>query len=168
MQIRNDGGAALVINDTLFAGANFNVFAIDSMPDLPIVIEPDGDPVEMIVSFSPDSEGDKTGALQLFSNDPDENPYSITLNGTGIQPRIAVSPDTVDFGNIRILTDSTLILEVANEGTADLFVSDTSFSGADAAYFSLVNAPALPLQIRTGADAFPLRIRFRARFPSTL
>ena len=160
IQLRNDGGAALIIDDTLFAGTHFEQFSIDSIPDLPIVIEPDGDPVDILVSFAPDSEGDKTAALQLFSNDPDENPYSIDLTGTGIQPRIAVSPDTVRFGNIRIETDSTLILNVFNDGTADLFITDTTFRGQDDRNFRLVNAPSLPLQIRPGAESFPFRIQF--------
>ncbi len=160
IQIRNDGGAALVIDDTLFAGPNFDQFALDSLPELPIVIEPDSDPVDILVRFSPTSEGDKTAALQLFSNDPDENPFSIDLAGTGIQPRIAVSPDTVDFGNIRIETDSTLLLDILNEGTASLFISDTSFRGQDDRFFRLVNAPSLPIQIRPGAESFPLRIQF--------
>jgi hypothetical protein len=52
-----------------------------------------------IVRFSPTSEGAKTATLHLASNDPDHNPFDVTLVGTPNVPTVVASGNelTVSF-----------------------------------------------------------------------
>ena len=160
VNIRNDGGATLVINDTAFAGANQSQFSFVNNLELPITILPGGNPVTMSLKFTPASAGAKTAALQLFSNDPDENPFSVNLTGTGISPIIVATPDSVAFGNVRVGNDSLFTLLLTNTGTADLRISDTTITGPQPGLFAIQNNPTLPLIIAPGSPGFPLLMRF--------
>ena len=58
-------------------------FALDSITGAP----------QLVITFSPQSEGDKTGTLQFFSS-AREKPYSIRLSGLGV--RLPQGPITLD------------------------------------------------------------------------
>ncbi len=65
----------------------------------------------------------------------ERNPLHVPLSGMGVEPDIAVLPDTVNFGSV--FNDSTLLqtIVIRNEGTADLFVTLATVFGADSLYF---------------------------------
>ena len=79
--INNFGSADLLLTGSpekvQVAGA---VFSVTSQPASPIV---PGSSQTFTVTFSPLSNGSKTAALTIASNDPDEALYTITLNGCG-------------------------------------------------------------------------------------
>jgi hypothetical protein len=62
-------------------GTNANQFSILTQPSAPIAA---GSYSDMVVQFTPTSTGVKTANISIASDDPDENPCSITLSGTGI------------------------------------------------------------------------------------
>ncbi|RYD23740.1 MAG: choice-of-anchor D domain-containing protein [Verrucomicrobiaceae bacterium] len=84
------------------------------------------------VAFKPTAAGVRTATLQLVSNDPDENPFLVTLTGNGVAvPEIVViranGSDLVDgvatlgLGSINIGASSvTEVLTIRNTGTAAL------------------------------------------------
>lgn len=160
VNIRNDGGATLVISDTAFAGTHQAQFSFVNNVQLPITILPESDPLSISVRFTPATAGAKSAALQFFSNDPDENPFSVNLSGTGIQPEIVATPDSLSFGHVRVNRDSIFTLLISNNGTADLRISDTTITGLQPELYSIVNGPALPIVIRPGGAGFPLQLRF--------
>ena len=62
-------------------------FSITTAPDA--TVAPDGS-TGITVRFAPGSLGAKSATLSIASNDADENPYLVTLSGTGVAPDIAV------------------------------------------------------------------------------
>lgn len=73
--IQNLGTAPL----TVTAGCD-SPFYIQQQPSSPV--QPGGH-TDVLVIFQPFSEGPLSGCLSITSDDADENPYIITLNGTG-------------------------------------------------------------------------------------
>jgi hypothetical protein len=98
---------------------------------------PAGDSMTLSVTF--DATGMPGGNYELnvdiYNNDPDESIVSIPayLHVTGA-PDIAVSADTLDFGNVFIGAFAGETLFVSNNGTDSLFVSDIS---TDDAHFTV-------------------------------
>ncbi len=97
-----------------------------------------GNDCTVSVTFSPQSAGAKAGTLDIDSNDPDEDPLSIDLDGTGsdIAPEISVSPTAVAFGDVVInISSGDDEVTISNIGDDDLNVSDISLG--DNTHFSL-------------------------------
>ena len=67
--------------------------------------------------------------------------------GLMAQPTLQVNPATVDFMEVELLSDSVIALQVTNEGSTDLVISDLSITGNNAAQFSLFNPLPLPITV---------------------
>jgi hypothetical protein len=95
------------------------------------------------VVFSPTSVGLKSATLNISSNDPDENPLLVALNGTGSVvaiPDIDVSPTSKDFGSVQVTTSSApQTFNVTNIGTANLTVGTITITGPNSNQFSKQN-----------------------------
>lgn len=82
--INNIGTEALLVSATEITGSAAGEFAILE-GGAPFTVLPwQGHP--LIVGFTPASAGAKTARLNIYSNDPDENPAIIDLAGTGLNP----------------------------------------------------------------------------------
>ncbi|MCG3157326.1 MAG: hypothetical protein DKINENOH_03958 [bacterium] len=82
--ISNLGTADLTVNSTALSGAHSDQFAVVS-GGAPFTIAPGGTH-DIGVRFCPTTAGAKTAALQIESNDPDENPFEVALTGNGVPP----------------------------------------------------------------------------------
>lgn len=110
---------------------------------------PPGASTTIRVTFQPSAAGVRTGSIHIASNDADENPFDITLTGTGIaQPDIAVSrsnltglvggTSVISFGSINLgAASATETLTINNTGTATLSGLAVSLSGANSGDFTL-------------------------------
>lgn len=138
----------------------------------------------MTITFTPPAVAAFTASLVLNSNDPDRPATRIALAGDGALPKIAVTPDcqgprgctstvvvdppSIDFGPeplVRLLPiDPTRLptLVITNEGQVALQVSGASFTGPDAAAFTVAGNVAFPAAGVTleAAAGFNLPIRF--------
>ncbi|MEP1703128.1 MAG: choice-of-anchor D domain-containing protein, partial [Marinobacter sp.] len=56
------------------------------------------------------------------------------------EPRIAVSPDNIDFGNVQAGTTAEEVVTISNTGQAELGINNISLGGADAAAFTQTNS----------------------------
>ena len=56
------------------------------------------------------------------------------------EPRIAVSPENIDFGNVQAGTTAEEVVTVSNTGQAELGINNISLGGADAAAFTQTNS----------------------------
>lgn len=65
-------------------GTDEAMFTVTAFPTVPVT-GPSGS-TTFTVQFAPTSSGAKTAVIQLFSNDGDENPFDISLAGTGTPP----------------------------------------------------------------------------------
>ena len=83
--ITNNGTGDLVVGDggTTLTGTNADQFEIVSESGAPFTVVPAGTH-DIVVEFSPTTQGAKSASLQIASNDPDENPLSVELTGNGI------------------------------------------------------------------------------------
>ena len=105
---------------------------------------------DVVVSFNPTSAGSKNAKLRFTSDDPDENPFDISLTGRAFSPDIAVTPNAHDFGNLGAGSSAVAAFAVTNEGHLNLTVSATTFVGANASEFSIESGGA-PFTLPFGA-----------------
>jgi hypothetical protein len=91
IRIRNTGGLPLVGVGASLSGANASDFKLSQ----PKPLIPDGTSTTFKVTFAPANAGAKTAALQITSNDENENPFRIALTGT----RPTVAPMAAAFNS---------------------------------------------------------------------
>jgi len=81
--IENNGTAGLTLDGSpiiILGGADPGQFSVQQQPTTPVS---PGESTTFIIRFSPTSEGSKSASISIGNNDADEDPYDITLNGTG-------------------------------------------------------------------------------------
>lgn len=105
--VRNTGGRPLTGLSLTLDGANAARFAIEPtvLSDLAHLAE-----TTFVVRFSPVSIGAQSAALHLSSNDPDENPFTVTLAGTGANnpPTLSAPADMTTPRNTATVVTVTL------------------------------------------------------------
>jgi uncharacterized repeat protein (TIGR02543 family) len=80
--IGNDGNATLQVSQTSISGlSDFQILSGGA----PFSLSP-GSAHQLVVRFTPSSEGEKSDTLRINSNDPNETPFKISLRGVGEQP----------------------------------------------------------------------------------
>src|SRR5262249_16754744 len=115
----------------------------------------------VLVQFSPQTFGTRSGDLQISSNDP-AGVFHVTLRGTGASPSIALSPASINFGSALAGGGLSAVRSVSarNTGTADLTVSSATVSGANSADFVVTSV--LPCTAHPGGDC-TLQVKFQPR-----
>jgi hypothetical protein len=107
----------------------------------------------------PASAGAKIATLQLASDDPDEPVVQVALSATAVEPLIAVSPASRDFGDVRVGKAVSRLIRVRNDGSAPLLVAVTDLGGPGAPSFAVISGGA-PFIVAAGAT-HDVEIRFR-------
>jgi hypothetical protein len=79
--ITNDGNGDLTIGTITITGTNASQFAI-GINDASSTTLPPGTSANMTLRFTPSSTGGHSATLSIPSDDPDENPFDVTLKGT--------------------------------------------------------------------------------------
>ena len=88
--IENTGMEELTLNTPLsLGGANTNQFSITAQPSSPVAIAVGS--TYFTVRFSPTDPGLQTATMAIGNNDTNENPYNLTLKGTGLNKRPGIS-----------------------------------------------------------------------------
>jgi hypothetical protein len=164
--IRNTGGADLTGLAITIDGADSALFTVTANPTAPIV---SGGNTTFTVRFSPTAVGARTAALHIANNDADENPFDITITGSGAPagagPEIAVEqPAGVDladgaskaFGSVATGSNSNLTFTIRNTGGADLTGLTITIDGADSALFTVTANPTAPV-VSEGNTTFTVR-----------
>jgi len=81
--VYNSGDADLTLSGSpivRITGPGASHFHVQQQPNSTV---PPGQTTTFVIRFSPMSQGLKTAAISIANNDADENPYNITLTGTG-------------------------------------------------------------------------------------
>jgi len=129
-----------------------------------LCIQPNGAPHDTVlveVSFTPTGGGAFAGSLAITSNAAPD-PHVVDLVGSGLQSRLQITPDPIDFGQLFIGYPAGVDVAVENVGNAGVTVTALSLVGASAGT-SLSGGPPLPATV---APAASLQLRVLAD-PST-
>ena len=84
--LENTGEVELLLTEepkVMLTGTGASSYTVTQQPVSPVA--PDSS-TQFTVRFYPLSGGEKSAAVEIGSNDPDENPYNFALTGTGIIP----------------------------------------------------------------------------------
>ena len=128
LTVTNTGTSNLTISEKELAGADPGQFALGADTcNTPVA---PGNTCTIAVSFSPTSPGDKSATLEFTSNAL-TSPDTVTLSGTGLQPVLNASPDSLDFATVNVgQTAGPQTVTVTNTGTGKLTVSASTVTGA--------------------------------------
>jgi hypothetical protein len=89
--VENGGMVNLTLTTPLtIGGVDADQFSVQSQPSATVAASGN---TTFTVRFSPTSTGVKTASISITNNDPDENPYNFTIQGTGT----AAPSVTMDF-----------------------------------------------------------------------
>lgn len=135
--VRNPGDVELMVSSTTLTGPNASEFAIQSGGGSFAI---DDGQRDVTVRFAPSSTGVKSASLTFNSNDPDENPFYVSLSGMGTTasvPDIASNPASWDYGAVSTGSSIDKTFVISNTGNADLSVTAVTLSGANASEFHI-------------------------------
>ena len=106
------------------------------------------------VTFAPSALGADSGSITITSDDA-ASPTAVAVTGTGVQAVAAVSPDTQDFGQVRVgSTGASLPFSITNTGNDAFTVTNIAVPPP----FVLVGGgPALPATV-AGNSSLPLSL----------
>jgi hypothetical protein len=119
------------------------------------------------VSFKPTEDGLRKAKVQITSNDTDENPFDIDVEGDAIVSDIAIEQpvgtglkdgvSVINYGTVSALSSLTKIFVIRNTGKAKLKILGISKSGAAAKDFK-VSVP--PLTSLVTGESTTFRVAF--------
>ncbi|MFQ5635609.1 MAG: choice-of-anchor D domain-containing protein [Gammaproteobacteria bacterium] len=168
--VDNNGNAPLVLGQLALADALAAPFSIPLAMDTCSgqTIAPAGS-CTVMVRFAPVSPGSFADTFDIPSDDPDENPVTVSLSGTGTalpvpditvtEPLPPVDDLSMPFGDVTEMTSWDRTLTITNDGNANLDVGALAQADALAAPFSLVN-DACSGQIIAPAASCTVDVRF--------
>ncbi|MES2594590.1 MAG: choice-of-anchor D domain-containing protein [Verrucomicrobiota bacterium] len=158
LTIRNLGPGTLVFGEMGDAGTHASEFSVPTSAGETV---PNGGTWNWPIIFTPQGPGLRTTKAYIHSNDPDEEPYEITLSGTGLQGELTVEQpaDTPladgqnqSFGGLNLGAERTVTFTLKNTGTLAMTL-DASILGLHPADFTLTTAPASPLAVGQSTQA---------------
>jgi len=135
--VKNYGLENLIIGDITHPSAPFSI-TVDNCSGQTLAT---GESNTLTVRFSPTSRGTFSSSFDIPSNDPDDNPMTVNLEGTGIGAVIQVELDLLDFGEVEAGLQADEILKISNTGDAELVINNISCTGT----FSVSNLPSQPI-----------------------
>jgi len=120
LTVKNTGSTLLTVNSMVIVSGSPHFNVVSSTGP----INPNSQR-RVDVHFAPKAAGVQTGALSITSNDPDEPTITVQLQGTGLAPKIDVTPSALNFGNVTVGQSTTADqdLTVKNTGSAQLNVN---------------------------------------------
>ncbi len=113
-KVQNLGLSDLSISDIVISGTGFS---IDCEPSYSIGI---GEQVELPISFYSDDTGEFDGTLGFNTDDPDENPISISLSAGCLLPPVMEVSSTDMYAELMIGEIENQTLSILNTGNSDL------------------------------------------------
>ena len=133
LSISNSGGASLQITGLSLSNKAFSITG----PAVPSTIAPSSS-LSYTLAFAPASAGSASGTLNVTSNAANPS-VSVSLSGTGEKAvaNIAVTPPSINFGNLAVNTTNTQNVTLQNSGNISLTVQGITLAGAGFSYSGL-------------------------------
>jgi len=83
LEISNVGTAPLIVDNINFQTSSIDDFTI-FIPNLPITINPNENPIQVEITYAPMVAGSASGIIEITSNDPINPQVLVTLSGIGV------------------------------------------------------------------------------------
>ncbi|WP_163411588.1 BspA family leucine-rich repeat surface protein, partial [Flavobacterium ajazii] len=80
--VENTGAVALNLSGVAISGTNAADFTVTTQPTSPVAATTGT--TTFAITFDPSAAGTRTATVSIANNDTDENPYTFTIQGTGI------------------------------------------------------------------------------------
>jgi hypothetical protein len=141
--ITNTGNAPVQISKITPSGAGFTVTGLTA----PATLDPSRS-ATLGVNFAPKQAGSATGSIVITSN-ANGPPMTITLNGTGTEGALSVTPSSFNFGSIADGQSKSQTFTVKNTGNANVTIQQVAANGSG---FS-VSGLATPATLAAGQSA---------------
>ncbi|RYE22798.1 MAG: choice-of-anchor D domain-containing protein [Sphingobacteriales bacterium] len=165
--IKNTGGGDLKINTIRLLGNTTGLFNLTGLPTFPLTVAANGT-FSFTLQFAPVTANRIIKAnVSIESNDLDENHYVYSVQGTGVIPEIDIRGNNIsitngdqtagpvnntDYGNVNRGATETKQFVIRNTGQGTLKVTGVTFTGTNAAQFTVVNGPSFPLTLASLAQ----------------
>jgi len=111
--ITNSGGTNLTGLVITKNGANPGDFSVSPLGSTNLTVNAS---TTFTVTFAPTAIGSRNAAIHIASNDADENPFDITLTGTGAAPIYSLNPISISVGQTAG-TNNTALTVTPNNAT---------------------------------------------------
>jgi hypothetical protein len=147
--VTNTGSAPMEVASIMLGPATSADFTLGTVPAQPFSL-PAGGSLVIEVTYAPTDVGPDAGKVEVHT---DAGDAEVQLSGNGVVPDIAVTPQSVGFGNVLIGQEAAEPVTVQNVGTADLRVSSIGFAPGASAAITLRSLPSLPLVLPPGGSA---------------
>ncbi len=164
--ITNAGIANLTGLAVTIDGTNASMFTVTTNPASSVI---PGGSTTFTVRFAPASSGLQTAVLHIANNDINNNPFNLTLTGTGTGlgtvPGMVVQQPlgtnllngaTNNFSQVVLGTNSSLLFTITNVGSASLTGLGITIDGANSALFTVTANPTAPV-IAGGSTTFTVQ-----------
>ncbi|MES2595078.1 MAG: choice-of-anchor D domain-containing protein [Verrucomicrobiota bacterium] len=146
--IENKGSANLTLGTVTLTGTDPGQFSVTQPASATLAANAT---TTFTVTFSPTSIGTKSAVVNIASNDGNENPFEIQVDGSGITPEIVVydgmgtggaqrTDDTGIHGFGSVNTGSSSAAQtftIQNTGSADLTLGTVTLTGTDPGQFNV-------------------------------
>ncbi len=159
----SDDNRLLTVYDLDIVGTSGGDFSLTpSSPQPPFSIAPNQSRIVAVI-FSPQRWGETADTLTIQSDSQDEadQTLSVALSGYGAARTLCINPDPVQFGTVKVGTESLRPVQLEACGESPVTISGFMLDETDGP-FSLLNPPALPAEGQTLAvgDYLELMIRY--------
>jgi len=171
--ITNTGDADLNITTPVsITGPHAGDFSVIIQPDN--VVPASGGTTSLHVRFDPSASGLRSAEISITNDDADENPFNFAIQGTGIDPEIAVSGNSINisdgdttpqfsdftnFGSANFVGVSiNRNFVITNTGTTDLSIATPiSITGPHSSDFTVTSQPDMSVPPNGGTTSFTVR-----------
>jgi len=140
--ISNSGNSSVTISQISVNAKDFGVSGMST----PLTLNA-GQNAVMSVKFQPSASENIAGAITVSSSTGAA--AVIPVNGVGVQPSLAITPATANFGNVTVGSPSSQAVQLTNSGTGTLTISQVSSTGTGFSTSTL----ALPVSLTAGQSS---------------
>jgi hypothetical protein len=126
LQLKNTGSSTISISGATLTGSDFKLCKLAYPLSLTV-----GQTANCTVQFTPSSAGSKSGGI-VFSSNASDKTLTVSLSGQGAAATrvLAVTPGSLNFGNVPKGKSEALAVNLKNTGNSSVVISGISTSSS--------------------------------------
>ena len=148
--LTNEGGSTCSIEEINLSNGSSTDFNLSVLTENPDTLQP-FESIDLEVMYMPEETGEDSGEIYIKSNSIINPEILIPLNGSGYDPQIIVSPETINFGKIMFRWSAEPVeVTIANNGSGNLTIDDIFMNVGSSDKFTIENNIDLPKELAEG------------------